>query len=76
MPEGTQPGTTFRLRGKGIPSINGRGRGDQFVTIRLQVPTSLTSEQREALNAYAAAMGERVEESGIKGFFDKRKKKK
>ena len=76
MPEGTPPGTTFRLRGKGIPSINGRGRGDQFVTIRLQVPTSLTSEQREALNAYAAAMGERVEESGIKGFFDKRKKKK
>ncbi|MEA4955284.1 MAG: molecular chaperone DnaJ [Pseudoflavonifractor sp.] len=76
MPEGTQPGTTFRLRGKGIPSINGRGRGDQFVTIRLQVPTSLTSEQRDALNAYAAAMGENVEESGLKGFFDKRKKKK
>lgn len=76
MPEGTQPGTTFRLRGKGIPSLNGRGRGDQFVTIRLQVPTSFTAEQREALNAYAAAMGERAAEPGAKGFFDKRKKKK
>ena len=75
MPEGTQPGTTFRLRGKGIPSVNGRGRGDQFVTVRVRVPTSLSHEQKEALKAYAAAMGE-AEAAGGKGFFDKRKKKK
>ena len=37
LPEGTQPGTVFRLRGKGIPSVNGRGRGDQFVTVRVMV---------------------------------------
>ena len=49
LPEGTQSGTTFRLKGKGIPSINGRGRGDQYVTVRVQVPSSLTGEQKEAL---------------------------
>lgn len=77
LPAGTQTGTTFRLRGKGIPELRGRGRGDQYVTIRVQVPTSLNSEQKEALRVFAQAMGEEVpEESGLKGFFDKRKKKK
>ena len=69
LPAGTQPGTTFRLRGKGIPELRGRGRGE--------VPSSLTGEQKEALRAYAEAMGEDVpEESGLKGFFDKHKKRK
>ena len=77
LPAGTQSGTTFRLRGKGIPELRGRGRGDQYVTVRVQVPTSLSSEQKEALRAYAQAMGEDVqEEGGLKGFFDKHKKKK
>ena len=77
LPAGTQTGTTFRLRGKGIPELRGRGRGDQYVTIRIQVPTSLNSEQKEALRAFAEAMGEDVpEESGLKGFFDKHKKRK
>ena len=79
LPAGTQTGTTFRLRGKGIPMLQGRGRGDQFVTVRVQVPTSLNAEQREALRAFGAAMGEQdsePEEGGMKGFFDKRKKKK
>ena len=77
LPTGTQTGTTFRLRGKGIPELRGRGRGDQYVTIRIQVPTSLNSEQKEALRAFAEAMGEDVpEESGLKGFFDKHKKRK
>lgn len=77
LPAGTQPGTTFRLRGKGIPELRGRGRGDQYVTVRVQVPTSLNSEQKEALRAFAQTMGEDLpEESGLKGFFDKRKKKR
>lgn len=77
LPAGTQTGTTFRLRGKGIPKLRGRGRGDQYVTIRVQVPTSMNAEQKEALRAFAQAMGENVpEESGLKGFFDKHKKKK
>ena len=77
LPAGTQTGTTFRLRGKGIPSLHGRGRGDQYVTVRVAVPTSLNAEQKEALHAFARAMGEEKasgEES--KGIFGKGKKKK
>ncbi|MEG0441590.1 MAG: DnaJ C-terminal domain-containing protein, partial [Oscillospiraceae bacterium] len=75
VPEGTQTGTTFRLRGKGIPDVSGRGRGDQFITVAIQTPKSLTRAQREALEAYGAAMGETADEEP-KTFFDKRKKKK
>lgn len=79
LPEGTQTGTTFRLRGKGIPSVNGRGRGDQFVTVNVQVPRNLSREQKDALRDYARAMGElpgEEEDEGLKGFFDKKRKKK
>lgn len=83
LPEGTQTGTTFRLRGKGIPSLNGRGRGDQYVTVTVRTPTGLTAEQKEALRAFGEAMGE-AEKKGdpgsgketSKSFFDKKKKKK
>ena len=79
LPEGTQPGTTFRLSGKGIPSLNGRGRGNQYVTVKVQVPTNLNKEQKESLRAFAASMGE--EHAGgdpIKNFFENlgNKKKK
>ena len=79
MPEGTQSGTTFRLRGKGIPGLGGRGRGDQYVTVKVKVPTGLNKEQKEALRAFAATMGE--EHAGgdpIKNFFENlgNKKKK
>ena len=79
LPEGTQPGATFRLKGKGIPSVNGRGRGDQYVTVSVDVPRGLTHEQKEALRHFGRAMGElpdAEEEEGLKGFFDKMKKKK
>ena len=76
LPAGTQPGTTFRLRGKGIPELRGRGRGDQYVTVKVQVPTNLTTEQRDALRAFGEAMGETTGERPIKTFFDKHKKKK
>ena len=76
LPAGTQTGTTFRLKGKGIPELRGGRRGDQYVTVRVRVPTSLNAEQKEALNAFGAAMGETVPESGLKGFFEKKKKKK
>ena len=78
MPEGTQTGTTFRLRGKGIPSLNGRGRGDQYVTVKVLVPTGLSRAQKEALHAFAESMGEEKEDSGdpLKNLFDKRRKKK
>lgn len=47
--EGTQTGTTFRLRGKGIPYVGSKNRGDQFVTVVVETPTKLSREQREAL---------------------------
>lgn len=77
LPAGTQPGTTFRLRGKGVPMVNGRGRGDQYVTIRVVVPANLTDEQRDALRTYAETMGEGSAKSGapVKDFFKKGKKK-
>ncbi|MBR2934410.1 MAG: molecular chaperone DnaJ [Oscillospiraceae bacterium] len=75
LPAGTQTGTTFRLRGKGIPALHGRGRGDQYVTVRVMVPTTLTGQQKDALHAFAQAMGEEPGEEP-KGFFDKKKKKK
>ena len=46
---GTQPGTLIRLRGKGVPSTRGGGRGDQYVAIRLKVPTHLSHRQKELL---------------------------
>lgn len=53
IPEATQGGTTFRIRGKGIPYLNGRGRGDLFVTVRVMTPQKLTREQRRLLEQLA-----------------------
>ena len=50
VPEGTQTGTTFRLRGKGMPDVNGRGRGDLFATVQVQTPKKLTREQKQLLD--------------------------
>lgn len=47
--EGTQTGTTFRLKGKGIPYLNGKGRGDHYVTVVVETPTKLSREQKELL---------------------------
>jgi len=49
VPEGTQPGTTFRIRNKGVPVLNGHGKGDLFVQVRVQIPAKLTKRQRELL---------------------------
>jgi molecular chaperone DnaJ len=49
VPDGTQTGTTLRLRGKGLPSVSGRGTGDLFATVQVQVPRKLNREQRHLL---------------------------
>jgi molecular chaperone DnaJ len=49
VPEGTQPGASFRVRGQGIPHLGGRGRGDLHVSVRVVTPTKLTAEQRKLL---------------------------
>jgi len=56
VPEGTQTGTTLRLRGKGMPEVNGRGRGDLFATVQVQTPKKLTREQRHLLDQLAKVL--------------------
>ena len=50
--EGTQPGDIFKLRGKGIPSIYGRGTGDQYVQVTIEVPKNLSKKQKELLKEF------------------------
>lgn len=52
IPAGTQPGTTMRLKGKGVTHIHGTGRGDQYVRIKVAIPKSLTKKQKELLEAF------------------------
>ena len=73
IPEGTQSGTTFRLRGKGIPYVRGSGRGDQFVTVNIKVPKNLTGSQKELLRQFAASMGDFDGDAG-KTIFGKKKR--
>ncbi|MBQ4099917.1 MAG: molecular chaperone DnaJ [Oscillospiraceae bacterium] len=70
VPEGTQPGTIFRLKGKGVPFVNGRGRGDQFVKVTVEVPTKLTKEQKEILVAFDKSLSEEENYEKRKNFFD------
>lgn len=56
IPEGTQSGTTFRLKGKGIPYLRSGSRGDQFVTVTVSIPKNLTKEQRELVEKLAESM--------------------
>lgn len=72
IPEGTQPGTVLRLKGKGIPFLRGSGRGDQYVTVNVAVPKGLNNAQREALRAFASAMNEQDDEPV--GRFGKKKR--
>ena len=73
IPEGTQPGAVFRMRGKGIPYLRGGGRGDQFVTMSIKVPKNLTGSQKELLRQFAASMGELDGDAG-RGIFGRKKK--
>jgi molecular chaperone DnaJ len=56
VPEGTQTGATLRLRNKGMPDVNGRGRGDLMATIQVQTPKKLTKEQRQLIEQLAKAL--------------------
>ncbi len=70
IPEGTQSGKTFRLRGKGLPSVGSAARGDQHVRMFVEVPTKLTARQRELLAQFADEGGADVSPV-TKGFLDK-----
>ena len=70
LPPGTQSGRIFRMKGKGIPRLNGRGRGDQLVKVLLEVPTGLSGEQRKLLEEFAELSGEKISETQ-KGVLEK-----
>ena len=73
IPAGTQSGTIFRLRGKGLPELNSSHRGDLLVRTQVEVPTKLNSDQRDKLKAFADSLGgENTPES--EGFFERAKR--
>ena len=72
IPAGTQGGQVFKLRGKGIASVNGRERGDLLARVLVEVPTKLNGEQRQKLEEFSALCGE--ENTPLhKSFFDRAK---
>ncbi len=76
IPEGTQSGTVFRMKGKGVPHVDGYGRGDQHVRIQVVTPTRLTEKQKELLRDFGRTGGEQPRETGTAGdksFFEKMK---
>lgn len=74
VPEGTQTGTVFRLRGKGIPYVgNSRSRGDQLVTVVVETPTKLTREQKELLRKFDESASGSGSQPKIARFFEKLK---
>ena len=62
IPEGTQTGTVFRLREKGIPRLRGNSRGDQYVKVVVDVPKKLNESQKDILREFAKECGEDVHE--------------
>ena len=74
IPAGTQPGETLALSGRGMPRLDGRGRGDLVAHLKLIVPGTLSPEEERHLRAYAAAGGQTVNPERS-GFFRRKKKK-
>ncbi len=72
IPSGTQPDKVFRLRGQGIPSLKNQHTGDQLCQIKIEIPTKLSSKQKELLTDFAKESGLTVEKDG-EGFFEKMK---
>lgn len=73
IPAGTQTGTKFRLRGKGVPNVRGYGVGDQHIQVKIVTPKKLTEKQKQLLREFAALSGENVD-AQEDSFFDKVKK--
>jgi molecular chaperone DnaJ len=73
IPTGTQPGTTFRVKGRGVKNLQGYGHGDLRVRVQVEVPTGLTSEQKARLQAFAESCGDDANPIS-KSFFEKARK--
>ncbi|MBO7150450.1 MAG: molecular chaperone DnaJ [Clostridia bacterium] len=75
IPDGTQPGTSFTLRGKGVPDLHSKRRGDLIITVNVEVPKNLSSEQKKILQDFAKASGKDATEkrtSFLKKLFDRK----
>ena len=72
IPEGTQPGTVFRIRGQGIPSLRGGVKGDLYIEINVEVPKKLTDKQKDLLRQFEGSLTGREYEQK-KSFFDRMK---
>ncbi len=73
IPAGTQSGTTFRLKGRGMPHLRGGSHGDQLIRVHVEVPSSLSAEQRRLLEEFAKVSGD-TDEPVSRSFFEKAKK--
>lgn len=73
IPPGTQSGSVFRIKGKGVPHLRRNTRGDQIVVVSVNIPQSLTAEQRRLFTELSKTMGKDVTPQQEKGFFDKLK---
>ncbi len=73
IPAGTQSATTFRLKGRGMPRLRGGSSGDQLIRVQVEVPDSLSAEQRKILEEFARVSGD-TDQPMSKGFFEKAKK--
>jgi molecular chaperone DnaJ len=71
IPAGTQAGTTFRLKGHGVPRLRGSGRGDEVVIVNVTVPTKVTAEQRELLLELGKTLGSEVHPQGQRNVLDR-----
>jgi molecular chaperone DnaJ len=77
IPEGTQTGTTFRVRGKGMPDVSGRGRGDLLVTVKVITPKKMSKDQKKLLEQLSRTLPNEqfqptpLDESADKGLFDR-----
>ena len=72
IPEGTQTGKTFSLKGKGIPDINSKRKGDIVISVVVETPTGLTAEQKKILGEFAKTLGEGDGAGGKRESFFKR----
>ena len=70
IPSGTQTGTTFRLKGQGLPHLRWSGKGNLYVTVKVVTPKNLSTKQKELLREFADISGDEIYHED-KGFFDK-----
>lgn len=72
IPAGTQPGKVLTLEGKGVPKLgNPVSRGDHLITVQVEIPTKISTEERELLEKLAKLRGDRIGKGGIEGIFGK-----